>query len=105
MFNRLSANTLLKSVIAVMAVIVVFMLSANVWASWGRLATVGRILNERGFRKLSARPKHPEVDGAAQEAFRQTSQGSYAIAFLGMPGPCPSRSGSKTRPASDKRGR
>jgi transposase len=67
--------------------------------------SVGRILNERGFRKLSARPKHPEVDGAAQEAFRQTSQGSYAIAFLSMPGPCPSRSGSKTRPASDNRGR
>ena len=38
--------------------------------------SVGRILNERGFRKLSARPKHPEADGAAQEAFRQTSQGS-----------------------------
>jgi len=35
--------------------------------------SVGRILNERGFRKLSARPKHPEVNTAAQEAFRQTS--------------------------------
>ena len=29
-------------------------------------------LNERGFRKLSARPKHPEVDTVAQGAFRQT---------------------------------
>jgi transposase len=38
--------------------------------------SVGRLLNERGFRKLSARPKHPEVDTAAQEAFRQTSPGS-----------------------------
>jgi transposase len=38
--------------------------------------SVGRILNERGFRKLSARPKHPEVDTAAQEAFQQTSPGS-----------------------------
>ena len=35
--------------------------------------SVGRILNERGFRKLSARPKHPEVNTTAQEAFRQTS--------------------------------
>ena len=35
--------------------------------------SVGRILNERGFRKLSARPKHPQVNTAAQEAFRQTS--------------------------------
>ena len=31
--------------------------------------SVGRILN-------SARPKHPEVNTAAQEAFRQTSPGS-----------------------------
>ena len=38
--------------------------------------SLGRILNERGFRKLSVRPKHPEVDTAAQEAFRQTSPGS-----------------------------
>jgi transposase len=38
--------------------------------------SVGRILNERGFRKLTARPKHPEVNTAAQEAFRQTSPGS-----------------------------
>jgi transposase len=34
--------------------------------------SVGRILNERGFRKLSARPQHPEVKTAAQEEFRQT---------------------------------
>lgn len=38
--------------------------------------SVGRILNERGFRKLSARPQHPEVNTAAQEAFKQTFQGS-----------------------------
>jgi transposase len=38
--------------------------------------SVGRILNERGFRKLSARPQHPEVNTAAQEAFQQTSPGS-----------------------------
>ena len=34
--------------------------------------SVGRLLNERGFRKLSARPQHPEVNMAAQEEFRQT---------------------------------
>lgn len=38
--------------------------------------SVSRILNERGFRKLSARPKHPEVNTAAQEAFQQTFPGS-----------------------------
>ena len=67
--------------------------------------SVGRILNERGFRKLSARPKHPEVDAEEQEAFRQTSPGSYATAYLSMPRPNPSKSGSRTRRASDKRAR
>ena len=38
--------------------------------------SVGRILNERGFRKLSVRPAHPEVKTAAQEAFQQTLPGS-----------------------------
>ena len=61
--------------------------------------SIGRILKERGFRKLSARPQHPEADAAAQEAFQQTSPGSFAIAFLNMPRPSPSRSGFKTRPA------
>jgi transposase len=61
--------------------------------------SVGRILKKRGFRKLSARPRHPEADAAAQEAFRQTSPGSFAIAFLNMPELSPSRSGFKTRPA------
>lgn len=34
--------------------------------------SVGRILKERGFRRLSPRPKHPKTDAAAQEAFKQT---------------------------------
>ncbi len=38
--------------------------------------SVGRILNERGFRRLSVRPQHPEVNTAAQEAFQQTFPGS-----------------------------
>jgi methyl-accepting chemotaxis protein len=42
--NRLSANALLKSVIGVMAAIVVVMLAANAWSSWQQLATVGRIV-------------------------------------------------------------
>jgi transposase len=37
--------------------------------------SVGRILRERGFRKLSVRPKHPQGDASAQEAFKQTSPG------------------------------
>ena len=35
--------------------------------------SVGRILNGRGFRRLSARPRHPRSDGATQEAFKTTS--------------------------------
>jgi transposase len=38
--------------------------------------SVGRILNERGFRRLSPRPEHPKTDAAAQEAFKQTFSGS-----------------------------
>lgn len=34
--------------------------------------SVGRILNERGFRRLSVRPRHPRCDEAAQEAFKKT---------------------------------
>ena len=38
--------------------------------------SVGPLLKERGFRRLSPRPKHPKTDEAAQEAFKQTSSGS-----------------------------
>ncbi|MBV8653959.1 MAG: HAMP domain-containing protein, partial [Alphaproteobacteria bacterium] len=58
MLNRLSANSLLKSVIAVMAAIVVFMLSVNVWESWARLSTVGRILNVAESAGYSFRVMH-----------------------------------------------
>jgi methyl-accepting chemotaxis protein len=43
MINRLSVNTLLKSVIAIMAAVVVTMLSLSAWDSWTRLKTVDRI--------------------------------------------------------------
>jgi len=61
--------------------------------------SVGRILKERGFRKLSPRPQHPEADAAAQKAFQQTSPGSFASACLTMPRPSLSKSGFRTRPA------
>ncbi len=35
--------------------------------------SVGRVLNRRGFRRLSVRPRHPRTDEAAQEAFKKTS--------------------------------
>jgi methyl-accepting chemotaxis protein len=43
MLDRLSANALLKSVIAAMAAIVVFMLALSAWGSWQRLGTASRI--------------------------------------------------------------
>ena len=43
MLNRLSANALLKSVIATMAAIVVFMLTTTAWQSWQRVGTTSRI--------------------------------------------------------------
>src|ERR1700692_4322609 len=47
--------------------------------------SVGRILRERGFRKLSVRPKHPHADASAQEAFKQTSPGILGAGCLSMP--------------------
>jgi transposase len=35
--------------------------------------TVGKLLRRLNFRRLSARPKHPDSDPAAQEAFKKTS--------------------------------
>jgi len=43
MLNRLSANVLLKSVIATMSVAVVFMLVTTAWESWRRVGMTGRI--------------------------------------------------------------
>lgn len=35
--------------------------------------SVGRVLNERGLRRLCARSRHPKTDEAAQKAFKKTS--------------------------------
>ncbi len=43
MFNRITVNALLKSVIALLATAVVIMLSLGAWESWTRLASVKRI--------------------------------------------------------------
>jgi len=61
--------------------------------------SVGRILKERGFRRLSARPRHPEADEASQQTSRPIFPGSYATCSLSMPKPSPSKSGFRTRPA------
>ena len=38
--------------------------------------SVGRVLNQLGFRRLSARPCHPRQDAEAQETFKKTSRRS-----------------------------
>jgi methyl-accepting chemotaxis protein len=43
MLARLSANTLIKSVITTLAVMVILVLSADGWSSWQRLRSAGRI--------------------------------------------------------------
>ncbi|MEA2947724.1 MAG: methyl-accepting chemotaxis protein, partial [Alphaproteobacteria bacterium] len=43
MLNRVSVSTLLKSVIATLAAVVVVMLVVSAWHSWTRLAAVHRI--------------------------------------------------------------
>ena len=35
--------------------------------------SVGRILNDRGFRHVSVRPQHPKSDPAAQDLFKRAS--------------------------------
>lgn len=37
---------------------------------------IGRILKQRGYTRLSVRPRHPQADEAAQEAFKKTSRPS-----------------------------
>jgi transposase len=34
--------------------------------------SVGKVLAKLGFRRLSVRPRHPQADEAAQQAFKKT---------------------------------
>ena len=43
MLNRLSVNTLLKSAIVTIAVVIVVMIAARAWESWQRLSATSRI--------------------------------------------------------------
>jgi len=43
--------------------------------------SVGRILAKLGYRRLSVRPRHPEADEDAQEAFKKTSPPLFALGF------------------------
>jgi len=61
--------------------------------------SVARILKARGYRKLTARPRHPEADEASQQISWTILPPTYGNFCLIAPGPSPSRSGFRTRPA------
>lgn len=66
--------------------------------------TVGTLLRQLGFRRLSVRPVHPQKDPAAEEAHKKTSPiwSPASSPKAGAAGR--SRSGGRTRPASASRG-
>lgn len=62
--------------------------------------SVGRILAQLGYRRLSVRPRHPEADEEAQEAFKKTSLTSFRPGSPTKPRTSHSKSGSRMRRAS-----
>ena len=62
--------------------------------------TVGKQLKALGYVRLSVRPQHPKSDPDAQEAFKKTSPTRSPPSSPKRPVESPSRSGSRTRPAS-----
>ena len=68
------------------------------------LQPVYNLLHRLGFEPLRPRPRHPEADAAAQDAFKKASpSGSRRSPPSGRVSAL--RSGSRTRPASARRGR
>ena len=72
---------------------------------WFHERTVGKLLGRLRFRRVSVRPRHPESDLAAQEAFRGASPSGRRPRFRRYPLARRSRSGSRTRPGSASRAR
>jgi transposase len=67
--------------------------------------TVGKVLRRLGFTRLSVRPRHPEADEAAREAFKKASPSWWREPCPSVPVADRSRSGFRTRPASASRAR
>lgn len=67
--------------------------------------SVGKLLTRLGFRKLSARPAHPQGDEEARAAFKKTSPTWRRRRFPKAPKASRSKSGSRTKPASASRAR
>jgi transposase len=67
--------------------------------------SVGKVLKRLGYRRLSVRPRHPEADEAAQEAFKKTSPRRSPHNSRIAPGTSPSKSGSRTKRGSASKAR
>jgi transposase len=67
--------------------------------------SVGKVLAKLGYRKLSVRPRHPQADQHAQEAFKKTSPRPSRLSSPTTPKTSRSKSGSRTRPGSVSRAR
>lgn len=69
------------------------------------LRTIGKLLNRLGFRKISARPAHPQGDAEARETFKKTSPTWLHRRSPSTPKANRSRSGFKTKRASASKAR
>jgi transposase len=67
--------------------------------------SVGKVLAKLGYRRLSVRPRHPQADDEAQEAFKKTLPRPSRNASPTAPSASLSKSGSRTRRASASRAR
>src|ERR1022692_2100397 len=65
----------------------------------------GKVLAKLGYRKLSVRPRHPQADEEAQEAFKKTSPRQSRRESLTAPRASRSKFGSKMKPGSASRAR
>jgi transposase len=65
--------------------------------------TVGKLLKRLGLSHISVRPKHPKTDSEAQETFKKTSPPRWQAKSPHMQQASLSKSGSKTKPVSDKK--
>jgi transposase len=62
--------------------------------------TVGKLMKRLKFSHVSARPRHPEQDAAAQEAHKKTLPPSWLPSSRSMPAAGRSSSGGRTKPGS-----
>ena len=67
--------------------------------------SVGKVLAKLGYRRLSVRPRHPQADEEAQDAFKKTLPRPSRSGSPTMPSASRSKSGSRTRRALANRAR